>query len=175
MEHKFSNPISQLSVLLTQSSAPVTQSSVQESTVSVSQSAATGLQSGYVSQMPATSIQSLTQQPCVPRSRYGNTPLFVPPQPQLPQNSPAYFLPSSDNTQQINDALTKITQLQRLPQAKPDVFKGEEKDKTRFFLWETAFAALVGSVPVSSQKKLHLPYQHLEGRAKKKLSSLKGV
>ena len=108
----------------------------------------------------------------MPRSLYGNSPLFVPPQPQLPQVSPAYFLPSSDNTQQINDALTKVTQLQRLPQAKPDVFKGEEKDKTRFFLWETAFDALVDSVPVSSQQKLHLLYQHLEGRAKKVVEQL---
>ena len=168
----FSSPVSQLSVPLTPSSAPVTQSSVLESPVSVSQSAAAGLQSGYVSQIPATSLQSITQQPCVPRSLYGNSPLFVPPQPQLPQVSPTYFLPSSDNTQQINDALTKVTQLQRLPQAKPDVFKGEEKDKTRFFLWETAFDALVDSVPVSSQQKLHLLYQHLEGRAKKVIEQL---
>ncbi|XP_068721564.1 uncharacterized protein [Montipora capricornis] len=137
-----------------------------------SQSAAAGLQSGYVSQIPATSLQSITQQPCVPRSLYGNSPLFVPPQPQLPQVSPTYFLPSSDNTQQINDALTKVTQLQRLPQAKPDVLKGEEKDKARFFLWETAFDALVDSVPVSSQQKLHLLYQHLEGRAKKVVEQL---
>ena len=81
-------------------------------------------------------------------------------------------MPSADNTQQIADALTKVTQLQRLPQAKPDVFKGEEKDKTRFFLWETAIDALVDSVPVSSQQKLHLLYQHLEGRAKKVVEQL---
>ena len=168
----FSSPFSQLSVPLKPLSAPVKQSSVLESPVSVSQSAAAGLQSGYVSQIPATSIQSITQQPCMPRSFYGNSPLFVPPQPQLPQVSPAYFLPSSDNTQQINDALTKVTQLQPLPHAKPDVFKGEEKDKTRFFLWETAFDALVDSVPVSSQQKLHLLYQHLEGRAKKVVEQL---
>ena len=168
----FSSSVSQLSVPLTSSPAPVTQSSVLESPVSVSQSAAAGLQSGYVSQIPATSIQSIMQQPCVPRSLYGDSPLFVPPQPQLPQVSPAYFLPSSDNTQQINDALTKVTQLQRLPQGKPDVFKGEEKDKTRFFLRGTAFDALVDSVPVSSQQKLHLLYQHLEGRAKKVVEQL---
>ena len=168
----FSSPVSELSVPLTPSSAPVTQSSVLESPVPVSQSAAAGLQSGYVSKIPATSIQSITQQPCVPRSLYGNSPLFVPPQPQLPQVSPAYFLPSSDNTPQINVTLTKVTQLQRLPQAKPDVFKGGEKDKTRFFLWETAFDALIDSVPVSSQQKLHLLYQHLEERAKKVVEQL---
>ena len=168
----FSSSVSQLSVPLTPSPAPVTQSSVLELPVSVSQSAAARLQSDYVSQIPATSIQSITQQPCVPRSLYGNSPLFVPPQPQLPQVSPTYFLPSSDNTQQINDALTKVTQLQRLPQAKPDVLKGEEKDKTRFFLRETAFDALVDSVPVSSQQELHLLYQQLEGRAKKVVEQL---
>ena len=32
------------------------------------------------------------------------------------------------NTQQITEALAKVTQLHCLPQAKPDVFRGEEED-----------------------------------------------
>ena len=54
----------------------------------------------------------------------------------------------------------------------PDVFNGEEKDKTRFFLWETAFNALIDSAPVTPQQKLHLLFQHLRGRAKKDLEQL---
>ena len=61
--------------------------------------------------------------------------------------------PRSDNVSQITDALAKVTQLQRLPQAKPDVFTGEETD-TRFFIWATAFDALIDSAPVSAQQKL---------------------
>ena len=53
------------------------------------------------------------------------------------------------NTQQITEALAKVTQLHRLPQARPDVFRGEEEDKTKFFLWESAFDALIDSVPVA--------------------------
>lgn len=81
-------------------------------------------------------------------------------------------MPSPENTQQITEALAKVTQLQRLPQAVPDVFNGEEKDKTRFFLWETAFNALVDSAPVTPQQKLHLLFQHLQGRAKKVVEQL---
>jgi len=81
-------------------------------------------------------------------------------------------MPSPDTTQQITEALAKVTQLQRLPQAVPDVFNGEEKDKTKFFLLETAFNALIDSAPVTSQQKLHLLFQHLEGRAKKVVEQL---
>ena len=105
-----------------------------------------------------------------PRSLYGNSPLYVTPQPS--QISPVYVMPSPDNTQQITEALAKVTQLQRLPQAVPDVFNGEEKDKTRFFLWETAFNALIDSAPVTPQQKLHLLFQHLGGRAKKVVEQL---
>lgn len=83
-----------------------------------------------------------------------------------------YVLPSPDNTQQITEALAKVTQLHRLPQAKPDVFRGEEEDKTKFFLWESAFDALIDSVPVAPRQKLHLLFQHLEGRAKKVVEQL---
>lgn len=62
-------------------------------------------------------------------------------------------------------------QLQRLPQAKPDVFTGDETD-TRFFIWETAFDALIDSAPISSQQKLYLLYQHLGGKAKKVVEQL---
>ena len=75
--------------------------------------------------------------------------------------------PPADNAQQIAETLTRVTQLQRLPQANPDVYRGDEKDKTRFFLWETAFDALVDSAPVSAQQKLHLLYQHLDSKPRK--------
>lgn len=78
-------------------------------------------------------------------------------------------MPSPDNTQQITEALAEVTQLQRLPQAKLDVFSGEEEDKTKFLLWESAFDALIDLVPVAPRQKLHLPFQHLEGRAKKEV------
>ena len=106
----------------------------------------------------------------LPRSLYGNSPLYVTPQPS--QISPVDVMPSPDNTQQITEALAKVTQLQRLPQAVPDVFNGEEKDKTRFFLWETAFNALIDSAPVTPQQKLHLLFLHLGGRAKKVVEQL---
>ena len=77
-----------------------------------------------------------------PQSFYGNPPLYVPLQSQPPQPSPVYVLPSPDNTQQITEALAKVTQLHRLPQAKPDVSREEDEDKTKFFLWESAFDAL---------------------------------
>ena len=63
------------------------------------------------------------------------------------QNHPP---PSADSVHQIAKALTKVTQLQRLPQAKPSVFKGDEVD-TKFFIWETAFDALIDSAPISAQ------------------------
>ena len=63
------------------------------------------------------------------------------------------------------EALAKVTQMQRLPQAKPNVFTGEEA-KTRLFIWETALDALIDSTPVSYQQKLYLLFQHLDGKAK---------
>ena len=54
-------------------------------------------------------------------------------------------------------------QFQRLPQAVPDVSNGEEKDKTRFFLWEEPLMPS-DSTPVTPQQKLHLLFQHLGGR-----------
>ena len=105
-----------------------------------------------------------------PRSLYGSSPLYVTPQPS--QICPVYVMPSPDNTQQITEGLAKVTQLQRLPQAVPDVFNGQEKDTTRFFLWETAFNALIDSAPVTPQQKLYLLFQHLGGRAKKVVEQL---
>ena len=78
---------------------------------------------------------------------------------------------SSDSVSQIAEALAKVTQLQRLPQAKPDVFTGDETD-TKFFTWETAFDALIDSAPISAQQKLYLLYQHLDGNAKKVVEQL---
>ena len=105
-----------------------------------------------------------------PRSLYGSSPFYFTPQPS--QICPVYVMPSPDNTQQITEALAEVTQLQPLPQAVPDVFNGEEKDRTRFFLWETAFNALIDSAPVKPQQKLHLLFQHLGGRAKKVVEQL---
>ena len=73
--------------------------------------------------------------------------------------------PNSGSVFQIAEALAKVTQLQRLPQAKPDVFTGNESD-TKFFFWETAFDALIGFAPISAQQKMYLLYQHLDGNAK---------
>lgn len=79
---------------------------------------------------------------------------------------------TTEHNPSIVESIAKIAQLQRLPQAKPDVFRGDDKDKSRYFLWETAFDALVDSVPVSPQQKLYLLYQHLDGRAKKVVEQL---
>lgn len=70
------------------------------------------------------------------------------------------------------DTLAKITQLQRLPQATPDVFEGNDSDKTKFFLWENAFESLIDSAPVTAIQKLHLLYQYLGGKAKKVVEQL---
>ena len=56
---------------------------------------------------------------------------------------------SSDSVFQIADALAKVTQLQRILQAKPDIFTGDETD-TKLFIWETAFDALIDSSPISA-------------------------
>ena len=80
-------------------------------------------------------------------------------------------LQNSDNHYQIMEALAKVTQLQRLPQAKLEVFTGEETD-TRLFIWETAFDALIDSAPVSAQQKLYLLFQHLDGKPKKVVEQL---
>ena len=76
------------------------------------------------------------------------------------------------HSQQLIEALAKVTQTQRLPQSKPAVFRADEKDKTKFFLWEKAFDALVGSAPVADLQKLHLLYQQLDGRAKRVVEQL---
>ena len=72
----------------------------------------------------------------------------------------------------LSEAFIKMSQLQRLPQAKPSIFKGDEQDKTKFFLWQTAFDALIGSAPVTPEQKLHLLYQYLDGRAKSTVEQL---
>ena len=41
-----------------------------------------------------------------------------------------------------------------------------------FFIWETAFDALIDSAPISSQQKLYLLYQHLGGKGKKIVEQL---
>ena len=81
--------------------------------------------------------------------------------------NPPVYIPSPSPTHALTEALTKVSQLYCLPQAKPDTFKGDERDKTKFFLWENAFESLVGSAPITAHQKLHLLYQHLDGQAKK--------
>lgn len=73
---------------------------------------------------------------------------------------------NSEKVCQITEAWAKVTQLQRLPQTKPNIFTGEQND-TRFFIWETAIDALIDSAPVSAQQKLYLLFQHLDGKSKK--------
>ena len=67
--------------------------------------------------------------------------------------------------------MARVTQLQRLPQAKPDVFTGNESD-TKFFTWETAFDAPIDSTLIGAQQKLYLLNQHLDGNAKKVVQQL---
>ena len=101
-----------------------------------------------------------------PRGFCGNTPIVV------PSPTTAYGPAPQNYSAQLTDALAKISQLQRLPQAKPDVFRGDEHDKTKFFLWENAFESLIDSAPVTSRQKLHLLYQHLDGKARKVVEQL---
>ena len=146
--------VTQSSVSVSQSLPPVTQHSAYlgggytSSTPTTPHGAylSTSLQQGLVT---SPVMYQQAYQDFTPQSLYGNPPLYVPLQLQPPQPSPVYVLPSPDNTQQITEALAKVTQLHRLPQAKPDVFRGEEEDKTKFFLWESAFDALIDSVPVA--------------------------
>ena len=65
----------------------------------------------------------------------------------------------------IAAALAKVTQLHRLPKAKPYIFTSDETD-TKCFVWETAFDALIESAPISAQQKLYFLYQHLDGNVK---------
>ncbi len=80
-------------------------------------------------------------------------------------------LEQSDSVK-LSEAFIKMSQLQRLPQANPSIFKGDEKDKTKFFLWQTVFDALIGSAPVTPEQKLHLLYHYLDGRAKSTVEQL---
>ena len=99
-----------------------------------------------LSVIPAISTTKSEYQPTTPTGFCGNLPAFYP--------SPiATCSPAQNYTAQITDALAKITQLQRLPQAAPSVFKGSDSDKTKFFLWENAFDSLIDSAPVTSCNK----------------------
>lgn len=108
-------------------------------------------------------INTISNENNLVASRYDPTPNAI----EFAEN----HTPPVDNVYQIAEALAKVTQLQRLPQAKPDVFKGDEPE-TKFFLWETAFDALIDSAPITAQQKLYLLYQHLDGKAKKTVEQL---
>ena len=87
----------------------------------------------------------------------------------LQQTGVANFAPTASNTttsvDQIAEALAKVKQLPRLPQAKSDIFTCKEKD-IKFFIWETAFDVVIDAAPISARQKLDLLFQHLEGKAK---------
>ena len=87
-------------------------------------------------------------------------------------SNPTTQLPPSDAVQSMEETLIKVSQLHRIPQAKPEIFRGYERDRTRYFLWENSFNALIDSVPITNQQKLHLLYQHLDGQAKKVVEQL---
>lgn len=113
---------------------------------------------------PACTMSQIGLTP--PRGFCGNFPAFV------PSSYTAYSPAPQDYSVQLTDTLAKISQLQRLPQATPDVFKGDETDKTKFFLWENSFDSLIDSAPVTAQQKLHFLYQYLDGKAKKVVEQL---
>ena len=116
--------------------------------------------------IPAISTTMSEYQLTTPRGFCGNPPAF------FPSPVTTYSPVSQNYTAQITDALTKITQLQRLPQATPSVFEGSNSDKTKSFLWENAFGSLIDSAPVTAKQKLHLLYQYLGGKAKKVVEQL---
>ncbi len=93
-------------------------------------------------------------------------------QPPLTSNLSPTQHETAKHSEKLIEALTKVTQIQRLPQAKVDVYRGDEKDKTKYFLWEKSFDALIDSAPVTDIQKLHLLYQHLDGRAKRVVEQL---
>ena len=116
--------------------------------------------------IPTASAAQPGYHPPTPKGFCGNAPAFIP----SPAN-PHLLVPQSYSAQ-LTDALAKISQLQRLPQATPDVFQGNDLDKTKFFLWENAFESLIDSAPVTARQKLHLLYQYLDGKAKRVVEQL---
>ena len=116
--------------------------------------------------IPTASAAQPGYHPPTPKGFCGNAPAFIP-----SPATPHLLVPQSYSTQ-LTDALAKISQLQRLPQATPDVFEGNDLDKTKFFLWENAFESLIDSAPVTARQKLHLLYQYLDGKAKRVVEQL---
>lgn len=45
----------------------------------------------------------------------------------------ALFSPS-EATQSMEESLLKVSQLHRIAQATPEIFRGDDKDRTRYFL-----------------------------------------
>lgn len=92
---------------------------------------------GFGSNVPSTYATPCTGRPGLTSSGgfCGNPPVFI------PSPDPIQTLPPRDNLLDFSDTLTRMTQLQRLPQAKPDMFKGDEQDQTKFFLWRTRSTA----------------------------------
>ena len=140
-------------VNLTQSHAPLKQ---QEENIVFSQPAETTA-NPVISQLQATNKENkIYTSMFAPQIQTLNTKLLTQPQntvtntkpiPHSHTHSTVYqnlqqtgvpnFAPTASNTttsvDQIAEALAKVTQLQRLPQAKPDIFTGEEKD-IKFFI-----------------------------------------
>ena len=128
----------------------------------------TNTRASFGSNVPTTFATPHTDRPGLTSSRgfCGNPPVFI------PSPDPVQTLPPQDYLLDFSDTLTRLTQLQRLPQGKPDVFKGEEQDQTKLFLWENAFDSLIDSIPITAQQKLHLLYQYLDGKAKRVIEQL---
>ena len=128
----------------------------------------TNTRASFGSNVATTFATPHTDRPGLTSSRgfCGNPPVFI------PSPDPVQTLPPQDYLIDFSDTITRLTQLQRLPQAKPDVFKGDEQDQTKFFLWENAFDSLIDSIPITAQQKLHLLYQYLDGKAKRVIEQL---
>ena len=60
-------------------------------------------------------------------------------------------------------------------QMKPEIFRGEGKDKAKLFLLQSAFNALISSVSSTAEQKLHLTYQYLKGTAKTTIEQLQYI
>lgn len=84
----------------------------------------------FRSNVPSTQAEPRTDRLGLTSSRgfCGNSPVFI------PSPDPVQTPPPQDYLLDFSDTLTRMTQLQRLPQAKPDVCKEDEQDQTKFFL-----------------------------------------
>ena len=57
-------------------------------------------------------------------------------------------------------------------QTKPEIFRGEGKDKAKLFRLQSAFNALISSDFSTAEQKLHLTYRYLKGTTKTTIEQL---